>query len=101
MLNVGLIDIADKVTRHDVETALSDIAEVCLEEALDQARRALEQSSSDVPESARRGQYLVVGMGKLGTRELSYGSDLDLIFSTTCPMMTRAAGPWHSTTSSA
>jgi glutamate-ammonia-ligase adenylyltransferase len=93
VLNVGLLDIAAKVKRPEVETALSDIAEVCLEEALDQARRALEQSSSDVPESARRGQYLVVGMGKLGTRELSYGSDLDLIFLYDLPEDDQSGGP--------
>ena len=46
--------------------ALSDLAEVAIE-------AALEESSSGVP-------LAVVGMGRLGGRELSYSSDLDLLF---------------------
>jgi glutamate-ammonia-ligase adenylyltransferase len=46
--------------------ALSDLAEVVLEAALDAAQ-------PDVP-------LAIVGMGRLGGRELSYSSDLDLLF---------------------
>jgi glutamate-ammonia-ligase adenylyltransferase len=80
LLNVGLLDISEKITRADAEHSLTEIAEVCLDGALALASRQLAASKKGVPEAAERGAFLVVGMGKLGSRELSYGSDLDLIF---------------------
>jgi glutamate-ammonia-ligase adenylyltransferase len=80
ILNVGLLDVADKVGRTEVESSLTQIAEVCLDEALALAHEQLVRSRDGVPPAAERGEYLVIGMGKLGSRELSYGSDLDLIF---------------------
>jgi glutamate-ammonia-ligase adenylyltransferase len=80
MLNVGLLDLGGKIDRPAAETGLTEIAEVCLERALELARVQLEGSRDGVPDAARRGDYLIVGMGKLGSRELTYGSDLDLIF---------------------
>jgi glutamate-ammonia-ligase adenylyltransferase len=77
VLNVGLLDLDAKVTRTQVEAALTDIAEVCLQRAL---VLALAQAQRfDTPE-LERGDFLVVGMGKFATRELTYGSDLDVIF---------------------
>ena len=76
LVNVGLLDLAGKVSRREAERALSEIAEVCLEAALALAREQL-RGGSLAPEP---GEFLVVGMGKLGSRELSYGSDLDVIF---------------------
>jgi glutamate-ammonia-ligase adenylyltransferase len=83
-LNVGLLDItpgaasspraasgSDLITRAQAETALSDLAELCVGLALDFARQQ---------RPAERGRFAVVAMGKLASRELSYGSDLDLIF---------------------
>jgi glutamate-ammonia-ligase adenylyltransferase len=96
-LNVGLLDItsdasdasdaatdsgsagAGLITRSQAERALSDLAELCVEEALDFTRAQL-AAAQGIPESARRGRFVVVAMGKLATRELGYGSDLDLIF---------------------
>ncbi|MBW2383723.1 MAG: hypothetical protein JRG92_08810 [Deltaproteobacteria bacterium] len=80
ILNVGLLDIADKVARDEAETSLTEIAEVCLDEALRLANAQLASSRDGTPAAAARGAYLVIGMGKLGSRELSYGSDLDLVF---------------------
>jgi len=80
LINVGLLDISEKITRPDAERSLTEIAEVCLDGALAVASQQLAESKKGVPEAAARGAYLVVGMGKLGSRELSYGSDLDLIF---------------------
>ena len=79
LVNVGLLDLAGKVERREAERALSEIAEVCLEAALALAREQLRGGprAAGVPEP---GRFLVVGMGKLGSRELSYGSDLDVIF---------------------
>ena len=80
MLNVGLLDIGEKIERSEAELALSDLADVCVEIALEMAARRLRESTRPIPAAAAQGAYLVVGMGKLGSQELSYGSDLDLIF---------------------
>jgi glutamate-ammonia-ligase adenylyltransferase len=77
LVNVGLLDLSGKITRREAERALSDVAEVCLEAALDAAREALRRGAAGGPGPEA---FLVVGMGKLGSRELSYGSDLDVIF---------------------
>ncbi len=79
LVNIGLLDLSGVVDAAQVETALSDLAEVCLEDALRVAHAQLART----PKSAawvEEGEFLVVGMGKLGSRELGYGSDLDVIF---------------------
>ena len=62
---------------------LSDLADVCLDIALREAccgpRRA---SASRRTRSGGRCAFVVIGMGKLGGRELNAGSDVDLISST-------------------
>jgi glutamate-ammonia-ligase adenylyltransferase len=79
IMNVGLLDIDQKVSRVEAETALSAIAEVALEAALEIARREVERVRPPSA-GAAAARFLVVGMGKLASHELSYGSDLDLIF---------------------
>jgi glutamate-ammonia-ligase adenylyltransferase len=74
VMNVGLLDVGGRVPRAACEMALTDIAEVTLEAGLELARGRPGEAAA---EAAR---FLVVGMGKLASRELSYGSDLDLIF---------------------
>ena len=80
VLNVGLLDLAKKSSRSECEVALTDIAEVCIEKALDISREQLAAKSGAPPADSAPGTFLVVGMGKLASRELTYGSDLDLIF---------------------
>ncbi len=79
MMNVGLLDIDQKISRADAETALSTIAEVTLEAALEVARNEVARTRAPAT-GAATARFLVIGMGKLASRELSYGSDLDLIF---------------------
>lgn len=79
LVNVGLLDLGGKVTLPEVERSLTDIAEVCVTKALELAESELLKRAPP-PEAARRGRFLVVGMGKLASRELIYGSDLDVIF---------------------
>lgn len=75
LINVGLLDLAGKVTRREVEGSLTEIAEVCIEAGLELARLEMKRRGK-----APRGEFLIVGMGKLASRELTYGSDLDVIF---------------------
>lgn len=79
VLNVGLLDVGEKVSRAEAETALTEIAEVTLEAALAVAQREAGRGRRLAP-AATAARFLVVGMGKLASRELSYGSDLDLVF---------------------
>lgn len=76
VLNVGLLDLVEKVTLEEAEASLTDVAEVCIEGALALAKRQIERQAK----AAGAWEFLVVGMGKLASRELSYGSDLDVVF---------------------
>lgn len=76
LVNIGLLDLSDKITRAAAESALTDVAEVCVRRALDLAHRQLAHRAPPPGDLS----FLVVGMGKLASRELTYGSDLDVIF---------------------
>jgi glutamate-ammonia-ligase adenylyltransferase len=70
VLRVGLADLAGELDPTGVEAALTRLAEAILQGAVTQAARR-------VP---LRGAFGIVAFGKLGGGELSYGSDLDLVF---------------------
>ncbi|UCE87841.1 MAG: hypothetical protein JSU66_09090, partial [Deltaproteobacteria bacterium] len=80
LVNVSLLDLADQITRAEAERALTEIAEICIEKALGFAREQLARQAGTERAAAETLEFLVVGMGKLGSHELSYGSDLDVIF---------------------
>jgi glutamate-ammonia-ligase adenylyltransferase len=80
ILNVGLLDLGGKITREQAETALTEIAETCLTHALRFSRAWVQGRRPALAEAGARMRFLVVGMGKVASHELSYGSDLDLIF---------------------
>jgi glutamate-ammonia-ligase adenylyltransferase len=68
---------------HDVDVTareLADLADVCCEHALAEAL-AWAEAHLGVPRTAagERCPFVVMGMGKLGGRELNAGSDIDLI----------------------
>ena len=67
----------------DVDTTareLSDIAQVCIEIATDEALRWAEaRFGTPVTADGERCAFTVLGMGKLGGRELNCGSDVDLL----------------------
>ncbi len=75
-LRIGLQDLLDQADVHATNLALSAVAEACLAAALQLAETELAErfGRPDPP------GVVVVGMGKLGGRELGYGSDLDLLF---------------------
>ena len=74
VLNIGLLDVDAKISRAEAEAALTEVAEVAIDAAVALARRELERGG------AVQARFVVIGMGKLASRELSYGSDLDLVF---------------------
>jgi glutamate-ammonia-ligase adenylyltransferase len=75
ILRVGLADIAGYLELPAVMAQLTDLAEACLDRSLDAAEREARSRGASPPS-----RLCVVGMGKLGGRELGYHSDLDLIF---------------------
>ncbi|HEU4430216.1 MAG TPA: hypothetical protein VFT98_15760, partial [Myxococcota bacterium] len=80
LVNIGLLDLSGKISQAEVEAALTDVAEVCIGAALALGREQLARIAPGVHDVVASGEFLVVGMGKLGSRELGYGSDLDVIF---------------------
>lgn len=64
MLRVAMADLATTIDQVEVGVGLADIADACLEAAL---------GDLELP-------FAVIGMGKLGGRELSYSSDIDVMF---------------------
>ncbi|MBW2623834.1 MAG: hypothetical protein JRD68_13085, partial [Deltaproteobacteria bacterium] len=72
ILRIGLFDILGELDFDQVRNQLTDLAEVVMESnlalAIDRAAKGV-----DVP-------LAVMGLGKLGGREMNYGSDLDLLF---------------------
>ena len=75
ILRIAMHDIAGTIDLPAVSRQLSDLAEVCLEACLELAEGEA-RARGTLPE----GRLCVIGMGKLGGRELGYHSDLDLIF---------------------
>jgi glutamate-ammonia-ligase adenylyltransferase len=75
VLRIAIHDIAGTIDLASVAGQLTDLAEVSLERCL-----ALAEAEAAAKDVAPPGRLCVVGMGKLGGRELGYHSDLDLIF---------------------
>ncbi len=75
VLRIAIHDIAGALPLASVAGQLTDLAESCLERCL---RLAEEEARAKRQLPAER--LCVVGMGKLGGRELGYHSDLDLVF---------------------
>jgi glutamate-ammonia-ligase adenylyltransferase len=84
LLRIGVRDILGKDSLPATTAALSDLAEAILVQiaGLQEPRRTLRFGIPYLAEGERAGQpsrYVLLGLGKLGGRELSYHSDLDLI----------------------
>ncbi|HEY6100885.1 MAG TPA: DUF294 nucleotidyltransferase-like domain-containing protein, partial [Anaeromyxobacter sp.] len=75
VLRIAIHDIAGTLDLAGVASQLTDLAEACLERAL-----ALAEDEARAKGIAPPARLCVIGMGKLGGRELGYHSDLDLIF---------------------
>ncbi len=84
-LRVGVRDLLGKEDVQSTTGVLSDVAQVCLEQiaAHEQARLVAKFGTPTFARGRRAGEPVdlaVVGMGKFGGREMSYHSDLDLVF---------------------
>ena len=81
LVRVGLADLGGEVDVVAVGRLLTDLAEAVLRAVLARARVETE-ARFGVPLDADGAPVpcCVVGLGKLGGREMSYGSDLDIVF---------------------
>ncbi len=68
MLRIAVADIAGEADVQEVGTGIAGIADACLEAALSECK---------LP-------FVVIGMGKLGGRELHYASDIDVMLVHDC-----------------
>ena len=81
MLRIAWRDIVGRADVIDTLHAASDLADACIRAAVAAAQLQLDASlgrprnggAAEVP-------FIVVGMGKLGGRELNFSSDIDLVF---------------------
>jgi len=75
LLRIGFHDLAGKLNPLRVSHQLSLVAELCIKQALIWAKEEVNKggSSLNLP-------FAILALGKLGSRELAYHSDLDLIF---------------------
>jgi len=71
-LAVALGDLSDEMPLEDVTAVLSDFADEAIDVAVSQAIR------DRVPDASAQG-FAAIAMGKLGSRELNYSSDVDLL----------------------
>ncbi len=78
---LAVLDIEQGAPMQDVTLSMTLLAETALDRALAQARR--EQDERNGPPLNAAGEpidFWVVGMGKLGARELNVSSDIDLVY---------------------
>jgi [glutamine synthetase] adenylyltransferase / [glutamine synthetase]-adenylyl-L-tyrosine phosphorylase len=75
-VRMGLHDLGGELKLEGLLGQLTNLAEACLEGALLLAYQEVAKSHG----KAAKGKFAVLGMGKLGGREIDYNSDLDLIF---------------------
>jgi len=75
------LDVERAAPLDAVTSAMTALAEVALERALAQALRDEEaQHGAPLDASGQRIDFWIVGMGKLGARELNVSSDIDLVY---------------------
>jgi glutamate-ammonia-ligase adenylyltransferase len=83
-LRIGMHDIYGRLDQTGIAGQLTNLAEACLAAACGIAEQELFRFGTpmcvDEKGEERRARFAVIGMGKLGGRELNYHSDLDIIY---------------------
>lgn len=85
LLRIYLRDIRRLATVAEITEEISNVADVVLENALANAQLAIDERFGmplelDQKGRSKRSTFCVVALGKLGSRELNYASDIDLVF---------------------
>ncbi|MGB0713544.1 MAG: bifunctional [glutamate--ammonia ligase]-adenylyl-L-tyrosine phosphorylase/[glutamate--ammonia-ligase] adenylyltransferase, partial [Gammaproteobacteria bacterium] len=81
MVRIAWRDLAGTAALAETLEDLSELADVCVDEALN-VLDGWQRGEWGVPRDAqgKEQRMVVLGMGKLGARELNFSSDIDLIF---------------------
>lgn len=75
------LDCDAQASMTEITSAMTHLAEFALNRALDEVLSALDQAhGAPMTPQGQRAQLWVIGMGKLGARELNVSSDIDLIY---------------------
>jgi glutamate-ammonia-ligase adenylyltransferase len=95
VMGVASLSIGNKLPAADTGRALSNIAETCARGATAISTHAITRNhGTPAGVDPEKVPFCVIGYGKLGGRELGYGSDLDLVFlSDNIDETTRTDGP--------
>ncbi len=85
LLRVFLHDIRRLATISEITEEISNLADAILEYALRLAKQELDNRFGTPLETDKKGRakpaaFCVVSLGKLGSKELNYSSDIDLLF---------------------
>lgn len=85
LLRIYLRDIRNLATIAEITEEISNLADAILESALAHARREMNNRFGMPQETDEKGRavtskFCITALGKLGSRELNYSSDIDLLF---------------------
>ncbi|MEQ1646672.1 MAG: glutamine-synthetase adenylyltransferase, partial [Pyrinomonadaceae bacterium] len=85
LLRIYLRDIRRLATIAEITEEISNLADAILESALKQARSEMDKryglpQETDAKGRAVTARFCIAALGKLGSRELNYSSDIDLLF---------------------
>jgi glutamate-ammonia-ligase adenylyltransferase len=81
MERLVVLDCEDQAQLDVVTRAMTELAELALDAAIQESQTRLDaQYGEPLAPDGSRAQMWVVGMGKLGARELNVSSDIDLIY---------------------
>jgi [glutamine synthetase] adenylyltransferase / [glutamine synthetase]-adenylyl-L-tyrosine phosphorylase len=93
MVRIAWRDLLGRADLAEVTADLSDLAGACLEQALSWLfRRQCAEQGTPVSFDGDPARLVVLGLGKLGARELNFSSDVDLIFAFSAAGETRGTG---------
>lgn len=80
-MRIGTRDILGREPIREVTRELADVAEaIVVQVAHHQWERRVQRYGTPRRPDGRRARWAILGLGKLGGRELNYHSDLDLVF---------------------
>jgi glutamate-ammonia-ligase adenylyltransferase len=81
MERLVVLDCEQQAPLRDVTASMTELAEFALDIACTEVMQALDESHGmPLTPAGTRALFWVVGMGKLGARELNVSSDIDLIY---------------------
>lgn len=74
-LKIALLNFSGTITNKEMELYLTNLAEALLLVVFDLCEENIKQKFGEIKQ-----EYAIIGMGKLGTQEMNFFSDLDIIF---------------------